>query len=122
MCVAGGLFNSQESPSGVGAACSALHRGGRPEKADQRSVSTASWSLIKETQRQLAVRVHKGTGLLTPDVRRIWLSMYAPGTTLVLLQVHIVGAVRPLVFKVPGVTMQRYVGALTMDSHFMELQ
>ena len=48
--------------------------------------------------------------------------MYAPGTALVLLQVHAVGAVRPLVFKVPGVAVQRYVGALMMDSHFMELQ
>ena len=48
--------------------------------------------------------------------------MYAPDTSLVLLQVYAVGAVRPLVFKVPGVTMQRYAGALMMDSHFMELQ
>ena len=82
----------------------------------------ASWSLIKEMQRQLAVRVHKGRGLLTPDDWRVWLSMYVPETALVLLQVHAIGAVRPLVFKVPGVTLQRYVGALMMDSHFMELQ
>ena len=92
------------------------------EGVEQGSVSAASWSLIQEMQRQLAVRVHKGTGLLTPDVWRIWLSMFAPGTALVLLQVHAVGAVRPLVFRVPGVAVQRYVGALMMDSHFMELQ
>ena len=92
------------------------------QDVDRTSVPAASWSLIKEMQRQLAVRVSSGTGLLTPDVWRIWLSMYAPGTALVLLQVHAVGAVRPLVFKVPGVAVQRYVGALMMDSHFMELQ
>ena len=92
------------------------------EEVDQKSMPAASWSLIKEMRRQLAVRVHKSTGLLTPDVWRIWLSVYGPGTTLVLLQVHAVGAVRPLVFKVPGVTVQRYVGALMMDIHFMELQ
>ena len=77
----------------------------------------ASWSLIKEMQRQLAVRIHRGSGLLTPDVWRIWLPMCAPGTALVLLQVHAVGAVRPLVFKVPGVAVQRYAGALLVDSH-----
>ena len=92
------------------------------QEVDKKSVPAASWSLIKEMQNQLAVRVRSGTGLLTPDVWRIWLSMYAPGTALVLLQVHAVGAVRPLVFKVPGVAVQRYVGALMMDSHFMELQ
>ena len=48
--------------------------------------------------------------------------MCAPGTALVHLQVYAVGAVRPSVFKVPGVAVQRYVGALMMDSHFMELQ
>ena len=41
------------------------------EEVDQRSMPAASWSLIKEMQRQLAVRVHKGTGLLTPDVWRV---------------------------------------------------
>ena len=92
------------------------------EEVGQGSVPAASWSLIKEMQRKLAVRVHKGKSLLTPDVWRIWLSMYALEIALVLLQVHAVGAVRPLVFKVPGVTVQRYVGALMMDNHFMELQ
>ena len=50
--------------------------------------------------------------------------MYAPGAALVLLQVHAVGAVRPLVFRVPGVPVQRYVGAMLIDSHghFFELQ
>ena len=92
------------------------------EGVERGSVPAASWSLIQEMRRQLEVRVYRGTGLLTPDVWRIWLSMFAPGTALVLLQVHAVGAVRPLVFKVPGVAVQRYVGALMMDSHFMELQ
>ena len=94
------------------------------EEVDQKSMPAASWSRIKEMRRQLTARVHKGTGLLTPDVWRIWFSVYAPGTctALVLLQVHAVGAVRPLVFKVPGVTVQRYAGALMTDSHFVELQ
>ena len=48
--------------------------------------------------------------------------MFDPGTARVLLQVHAVGVVRPLVFKVPGVPVQRYVGALMIESHFMELQ
>ena len=91
------------------------------EEAEQDSVPAASWPLIKEMQRQLAVRVHKGNGLLTPDVWRIWLSMYAPGTALVLLQVHAVGAISPLVFKMPEVAVRHYVDALMLDSHFMEL-
>ena len=92
------------------------------ENVAQGEVPAASWALLQEMRRQLTVRVHQGAGLLTPDVWRIWLSMFAPGTALVLLQVHAVGAVRPLVFKVPGVPVQRYVGALMMESHFKELQ
>ena len=48
--------------------------------------------------------------------------MFEPGTALVLLQVHTVGALRPVVFRVPGVPVNRYVGALMMDSHLMELR
>ena len=88
----------------------------------QDAVPASCWALVQEMRSQLEVRVGKGSGLLTPDVWRIWLSMCAPGTALVLLQVHAVGAVRPLVFRVPGVPVQRYVGAMMIDSHFFELQ
>jgi hypothetical protein len=98
------------------------------EGVKQGSVPADSWSLIQEMQPQLAERVHKGTGLLSVDVWRIWLSMYAPGTALAFLYIGnaygkgSVEDVMPLVFKVPGVPVQRYVGALLMYDHFMELQ
>lgn len=98
------------------------------EGVKQGSVPADSWSLIQDLQGQLAERVHKGTGLLSVDVWRIWLSMYAPGTALVFLYIGdaygrvSVEDVMPLVFKVPGVPVQRYVGAFLMHHHFMELQ
>ena len=107
--------------------------GQRPRELEERALQFAaqvgrsdlpqgSWPLVQEIKRQLEVRVGQSSGLLTPDVWRIWLPMFEPGTALVLLQVHTVGALRPVVFKVPGVPVKRYVGALMMDSHLMELR
>ena len=88
----------------------------------QDAVPASCWALVQEMRGQLEMRVRKTSGLITPDVRRMWLPKYAPSTALALLQVHAVGVVRPLVFMVPGVPVQQYVAAMMSDSHFFELQ
>ena len=107
--------------------------GRRPRELEERALQFAaqvkrsdmpqcSWPMVQEIKRQLEVRVGRSSGLLTPDVWRIWLPMFESGTALVLFQVHTVGALRPAVFRVPGVPVKRYVGALMMDIHLMELR
>ena len=109
--------------------------GRRPRELEERALQfvaqvsrsdmpQGSWPLLQEVKSvgQPEVRVEQSSGLLTPDVWRIWLPMFEPGAALVLLQVHTVGALRPVVFRVPGVPVERHVGALMMDIHLMELR
>ena len=72
-------------------------------------------------QRQLTRRVADSDGMLSPDVWRIWLPLFAPDMMVIMLQVSAAGGMRPKAYRVPGVTPTRVEGILMIDQHVVQL-
>ena len=61
--------------------------------------------------------------MLSPDVWRIWLPLFAPDLMVIMLQISAAGGMRPKTYRVPGITRHptRVAGILMIDQHVVQL-
>jgi hypothetical protein len=83
----------------------------------RQEVMPVMMSFCDNIQRQLTRRVADSDGMLSPDVWRVWLPLFAPDLMVIMLQISAAGGMRPKTYRVPGITPTRVADILMIDPY-----